>query len=172
MKAPMVLFIPICERICCNNKEYWSCLKRAGIPTTCSIEMYKHFLTSPFKAHILRTHVTYLYVVIRLCILLPGYSIRFRQKHCTVLCFVFLSCWFININRICQREITHNYHTIWKHHVSYQELTQWGRDKMAAISKTTLSSAFSWKKMSALRLKFHWSLFLRVQLTIFQHCFR
>ena len=27
-------------------------------------------------------------------------------------------------------------------------------------------------KMSEFRLKFHWSLFIRVQLTIFQHCFR
>ena len=51
-------------------------------------------------------------------------------------------------------------------------LTHWGRDKMAAISQTTLSSTFSWKKMSEFRLKFHWSLFLGVQLTIFQHCFR
>ena len=48
----------------------------------------------------------------------------------------------------------------------------WGRDKMAAISQTTLSSAFSWQKMSEFRLKFHWTLFRRVQLTIFQHCFR
>ena len=38
-------------------------------------------------------------------------------------------------------------------------LTHKGRDKMAAISQTTLSSAFSWKKMSEFRLKFHWSLF-------------
>ena len=30
---------------------------------------------------------------------------------------------------------------------------------MAAISQTTLSSAFSWKKMSEFRLKFHWSFF-------------
>ena len=52
------------------------------------------------------------------------------------------------------------------------ELTHWGRDKLADISQTTLSSAFSWKKMSGFRLKFHWSLFLRVQLMIFQHCFR
>ena len=51
-------------------------------------------------------------------------------------------------------------------------LTHWGRDKMAAISQTTLSSAFSWMKMLEFRLKFHWSLFLRVQLTIFQHLFR
>ena len=51
-------------------------------------------------------------------------------------------------------------------------LTHWGRDKMAAVSQTTLSNAFSWMKMLELRLKFHWSLFLRVQLTKFPHCFR
>ena len=43
---------------------------------------------------------------------------------------------------------------------------------MAAISQMTFSSAFSRKKMFEFRLKFHWSFFLRVQLTIFQHWFR
>ena len=42
----------------------------------------------------------------------------------------------------------------------------------AAISQRTLSIAFSWMKMLEFRLNFHWSLFLRVQLTIFQHWFR
>ena len=51
-------------------------------------------------------------------------------------------------------------------------LTHWGRDKMDAISQTTFWSALSWMKMFEFRLKFHWSLFLRVQLTIFQHWFR
>ena len=51
-------------------------------------------------------------------------------------------------------------------------LTHWGRDKIATISQTTLSNAFSWMKMVEFRLKFHWSLFIRVQLTIFQHWFR
>ena len=51
-------------------------------------------------------------------------------------------------------------------------LTHWGRDKMDAISHTTLWSAFSSMKMFEFRLKFHWSLFLRVQLTIFHHWFR
>ena len=40
------------------------------------------------------------------------------------------------------------------------------------LSQTTLSNAFSWIKMLEFRLRFHWSLFLRVQLTIIQHCFR
>ena len=51
-------------------------------------------------------------------------------------------------------------------------LTHWGQDKMAAIFQTTFSNAFSWMKMYKFQLRFHWSLFLRVQLTIFQHWFR
>ena len=51
-------------------------------------------------------------------------------------------------------------------------LTHLGRDKMDAISQTTLSNAFSWIKRYEFRLIFHWSLFLRFQLTIFQHWFR
>ena len=47
-------------------------------------------------------------------------------------------------------------------------ITHWGRDKMAAISLTTFSIAFSWMKMFEFRLRFHWSLFPRVQLTILQ----
>ena len=52
------------------------------------------------------------------------------------------------------------------------QLTHWGRDKMAAFSQTTLSNASSWLKMLEFQLRFHWSLFLRVQLTIIQHWFR
>ena len=39
---------------------------------------------------------------------------------------------------------------------------------MAVILRTTLSKAFSWLKMYGFRLRFHWSLFLGVQLRIFQ----
>ena len=56
------------------------------------------------------------------------------------------------------------------HLESTQGLTHWGRDKMDAISQTTLS--FLWIQMLEFLLKFHWSLFLGVQLTIFQHWFR
>ena len=62
------------------------------------------------------------------------------------------------------------YHITHMHFID--NLTHWGRDEMDAISQTTLSNAFSWMKMFAYRLKFHWSLFLRVQLTISQHWFR
>ena len=50
-------------------------------------------------------------------------------------------------------------------------LTHWGQDKMDPILQTTFSSAFSWMKIYEFRLRFHWSLFIRVQLTIFQHWF-
>ena len=53
-----------------------------------------------------------------------------------------------------------------------KHLTHWGRDEMAAVSKTTLSNAFSWMKMFKFRLRFHWSLYLRSQSTIIQHWFR
>ena len=54
--------------------------------------------------------------------------------------------------------------------VSHYILTHWGRDKMDAFSQTT--NAFSWTKIFEFRLKFHWSLFIRVRSTIFQHWFR
>ena len=51
-------------------------------------------------------------------------------------------------------------------------LTHWGRDKMDVIFQTTFSNAFSWMKMNEFRLRFHWSLFPRVKLTILHHWFR
>ena len=51
-------------------------------------------------------------------------------------------------------------------------LTHLTLDKMAAISQKIFSVAFSWMKSSVFWLKFPWSLFLRVQLTITQHWFR
>ena len=56
--------------------------------------------------------------------------------------------------------------------VDWFSLTHWGRDKMAAISQTTFSSGFSLLKMYEFRLRFYWSVFLMVKLTIFQHWFR
>ena len=51
-------------------------------------------------------------------------------------------------------------------------LTHWGLVKVAAISQTTFSNSFYWMKMYGSRLRFHWILFLRVLLTIFEHWFR
>ena len=50
--------------------------------------------------------------------------------------------------------------------------TLWGWDKMTNISRMTFSNAFCWMKMYEFWLRFHCSLFIRVQLTIFQNWFR
>ena len=42
------------------------------------------------------------------------------------------------------------------------QLTHWGRDKLVDISQTTFSNVFSSIKMLEFRLKFLWSLFLKV----------
>ena len=51
-------------------------------------------------------------------------------------------------------------------------LTHWSLDKRAAIFQTAFWNGFSSMKMYEYRLKFHWSLFLCVKLTIFRHWFR
>ena len=63
-------------------------------------------------------------------------------------------------------------HTLWLAGGYGHLYTHLGRDKMAAVSQTMFSKAFSWMKMYEFRLKFHRGLFLRFQLTIFQHWFR
>ena len=47
--------------------------------------------------------------------------------------------------------------------------THWSRDKMVAIFPTIVWNA--WMKMYKFQLRFHWSLFLGVQLTIFRYWF-
>ena len=51
-------------------------------------------------------------------------------------------------------------------------LTHWGWDKTPAIFQATFSNAFSWMEMYKFRLRFHWYLFTRVQLIVFQYWFR
>ena len=51
-------------------------------------------------------------------------------------------------------------------------LTHHTLHKMSTFSWTIFSDAFSWMKSVVFWLKFHWNLFLRVQLTITQHWFR
>ena len=50
--------------------------------------------------------------------------------------------------------------------------THWGWEKRATIFQTTFSNAFFSMKMFEFRLKFHWTWFLSVQLTISHHRFR
>ena len=51
-------------------------------------------------------------------------------------------------------------------------LTHWGQDQTATISQTTYSNVISLMKMYEFRLEFHWGLFPRFELTVFQHRFR
>ena len=51
-------------------------------------------------------------------------------------------------------------------------LTHWGHTKWPTFFQMAFPNASSWMKMLEFRLKFHWGLFLSVQLMIFQHCFR
>ena len=53
-----------------------------------------------------------------------------------------------------------------------QILTHLSLNKMATITQTIFSETFSWMKIFVFWLKFHWSRFPRVQLTITQHWFR
>ena len=48
-------------------------------------------------------------------------------------------------------------------------LTHWGRDQIDAMSQTRFSNAFPRMKMNEFGIGFHWSLFLRFELTIVRH---
>ena len=61
--------------------------------------------------------------------------------------------------------------TIDKNHLSIS-LAYWDRGQIAAISQTIFWNVFSWMKMYEFRLRFHWNMFLRFELTIVQHWFR
>ena len=50
-------------------------------------------------------------------------------------------------------------------------ITHWAWRKIATISQMTFSNGFSWIEIYIFRLRYHSSLFPRVQLTIFQHWF-
>ena len=88
---------------------------------------------------------------------------RFRQW--LVVCSVPIHClnqWWFVINHTTRNKFP----------ASINSLTHWGRNKMAAVSQTTFSNAFSWMKMYEFWLKFRWSLFLSVQLTVSHHWLR
>ena len=53
--------------------------------------------------------------------------------------------------------------------LNWLQLTHFPLDKMAAILQTVFSDAFSWMKSFVFWSKFHWSLFLSIQLTKAQH---
>ena len=58
------------------------------------------------------------------------------------------------------------------YHVVCDHLIHCGQDTMAASFLKTFSNAFSWMKMHEFRLRFHWSLFLRLDLILLHHWLR
>ena len=80
----------------------------------------------------------------------------------------------------CEWKLHGTVSLIWASHSwGYQQwwsgmtpLTHLPLDKMVTFSQTIFWDEFSWMKNFVFWLKFHWSLFLRVQLTTTQHWFR
>ena len=70
-------------------------------------------------------------------------------------------CNWENVVRLPKRSLYVAHMTLYFFRTGYWPrialLTHWGRNKMAAIFQTTLSSAFSWMKIFKFRLRFHWS---------------
>ena len=80
-----------------------------------------------------------------------------------MICFIWI--WALAINRFAYAnddKMLFDYYIL-------TQLTHLPLDKMAAVSLMTFSNALSWMKSFVFRFRFHWSLFLRVQLTITQH---
>ena len=59
----------------------------------------------------------------------------------------------------------------WSHLKDYEFLTHWSWDKMATNLQTTYFNALYSMKKFLLRLKFHYSLFLKAHLTMIHNCF-
>ena len=87
---------------------------------------------------------------------------RAHVLHYIKLCPSFQSHWWI------QTGVTVRKHAIWVKS-TFKILRP---RQITAISQMTFSNAFSWVKMCEFRLGFHWGLFLRLELTIFQHWLR
>ena len=109
------------------------------------------------------------------CKMFPSDDIIMNTHMLVIHLFQFLSIYFFL--SISVFECIHEYWCIesmfsnWEYD-GWALLVQWGRDKMAEILQTTFSNALPWIKIYVLWLIFHWSLFLRFQLIIFQNWFR
>ena len=94
---------------------------------------------------------------------------------CAWVCFFI--CFLPNINCSCGNSLPSE-GVFWEFkawHMSclcYCCMSHWGWDKMAAIYQTTFSNAFFLMKIYKFRLRFHWSLFPKAQLTMSRHWFR
>ena len=74
---------------------------------------------------------------------------------------------FISSSGVNAMQVTCHWHG---RHVA--DINTLSRDKMDANFLTSVSNAFSWRKIFIIRLRFHWILCPRVQLITFQHWFR
>ena len=117
--------------------------------------IHRRPVTSPHKWPVTRKMFSF-DDVIMLTFVNPKYLWSQGVTNCMILC---------GCNYPCPMMVAHR----WS---NQSLLTYGGRDKMAAISQTMFSNAFSWMKIYEFYLRFHWSLFLRFQFTIFQHRFR
>ena len=92
------------------------------------------------------------------------YIYDMKYKNMKISC-ILCSYWALN----CQWETHGKYDPII--YIQNDVVNTLRPSQMAAFSQMTLSNAFSWMKILKSRLKIHWSLFLMVLLTIFQHWF-
>ena len=137
--------------IVCIVFHWLYCTVLCGFVLNCTVIPYH---MDPITSHHVVSYyvkpITTMHYKIRQLILYHIFSISHTYDSAVELCFMFV-LW---VTGGC----------IW--------LTHLGRDKMDAISQTITSSAFSCMKIFEFLLKFHWSLLVRVQLTIFDHWFR
>ena len=112
-----------------------------------------------------------------------NYTLKVLQMPCCQICYIPSAITLQFLEGVSPvLHITYHYQTT---HVVYKTstiditkqllwhiLTHLPLDKMAAILQVLFSDAFSLMKSFAFWLNFHWSLFLRVRLTITQHWFR
>ena len=111
------------------------------------------------------------YVGFVLCV----YDVSCHEKqHCMAIINLYdeLSSFVQNISLLFQKVYLNSDKSMLHTRVTCQDLTHLSLDKMSAVSQTIFSDAFSWMKIFVFWLRFHWILFLMVQLTIAQHWFR
>ena len=141
----------------------------------------KHRMTWPWFGHISKSVDKAINHQWYLCICVWLYLVMNRRMILIYFWSFFFSCWFV----VCalsddvwlnkplwtwtwtwRDAIIVNHQKLLFHSTLLNTLRP---RQMDAISQMTFSNAFSWMKMFELRWKFHWNLFARVQLTIFQH---
>ena len=152
----------------CNGKHWWNRWVETHLKTCSNVD----------QLSVWNTH--YRHPIARLW----GQAMR---RHLWVQCLwsvLYLYQWCVVWYHVILNPVIIRYHCIntnpWIHwlvngvglEAHLYTLTHWGRDKMAGISQTTFSNAFFLIKLFEFRLKFHWSLFPRALLTLFQHWFR